>query len=609
MSDERAVNKDAEAIVICIAPDVCLTPVGGSMVQVPYTITSKFDVAVDTAPEVNYAGLPAFTMASRLPTVKGDELGTGGGIFSGVNLGYCRPVEHSGTVRAHKQYVIRHNDLMHMNCNGPEGPGNTYGRIVYIDAGPAGDVEQETLSKEATVTTTPDGKTVVEERSVTRDPATGEVTQSVQQTTIDPKTGAIQTQSASVTTNPLTGDRTYNAMRGSFDPSTDAYSMNTWSSTVPGNGPPPIEGGLSFGDGPVLGDDAIGTVGQDGRVYLGDGVYGDPSTAVPAGDVGDIADNDPELLADPDYQAALAEETAAQAEIDAVNDELAWEAAKTAADLAGLVDPTPISDTLGAGLALADGDFVGAGLSLVSWIPYLGDAVAKPFKGTRAAAKTARLLEKLKGLLAKMEKIKDSIKRAKDKIKDLLKRKRGKPPEPPEPPKPPKPPGDGEQVPDPKKRYEEMRRKAKEQERLKALREKRLKAEAKGKNKQPYVSKEEEDWLAANERNRDLAYDPATDSFKVDEAQAALKAEQEGLLSGVTRGSNPSGLEGGADFIDGAGKAWDAKSAVDLDAIRNALASGENVLVHGSQAAIDAVRSTLGAASDRLIYVVTKGGP
>lgn len=112
---ERAVNKNAEAMVVCLAPDVCKTPAGSAMVPVPYTITCKFDVATDTADTVRYNGDPAFTMASRLPKVQGEEPGTGGGILSGVNRGTCRPIVSSSTVKANGQFIVRHNDLMQMN--------------------------------------------------------------------------------------------------------------------------------------------------------------------------------------------------------------------------------------------------------------------------------------------------------------------------------------------------------------------------------------------------------------------------------------------------------------------------------------------------------------
>lgn len=57
------------------------------------------------------------------------------------------------------------------------------------------------------------------------------------------------------------------------------------------------------------------------------------------------------------------------------------------ADGIGVFDPTPISDGVGMVLSLFNGDFVGAGLSLVSIIPYVGDAAAKGSKGARYASK------------------------------------------------------------------------------------------------------------------------------------------------------------------------------------------------------------------------------
>lgn len=76
-----------------------------------------------------------------------------------------------------------------------------------------------------------------------------------------------------------------------------------------------------------------------------------------------------------------------------VNADMAWEAAGTAADVAGMVDPTPISDAVGAGIALRNGDFLGAGLNVVGMIPYLGDAVAKPIKAARVTKRVLKLKE------------------------------------------------------------------------------------------------------------------------------------------------------------------------------------------------------------------------
>lgn len=50
------------------------------------------------------------------------------------------------------------------------------------------------------------------------------------------------------------------------------------------------------------------------------------------------------------------------------------------ADITGILDPTPISDGISGIISLGQGDFVGAGLSVVSMAPYFGDAVGKPAK-------------------------------------------------------------------------------------------------------------------------------------------------------------------------------------------------------------------------------------
>jgi hypothetical protein len=84
----------------------------------------------------------------------------------------------------------------------------------------------------------------------------------------------------------------------------------------------------------------------------------------------------------------IAQATKALSDIDS---ELAWEMAGTAADAAGVIDPTPTSDLIGAGIAVRNGDFLGAGLSVASMIPYLGDAAAKPIKAGRAAKRLMAL--------------------------------------------------------------------------------------------------------------------------------------------------------------------------------------------------------------------------
>jgi hypothetical protein len=67
--------------------------------------------------------------------------------------------------------------------------------------------------------------------------------------------------------------------------------------------------------------------------------------------------------------------------------------ASTVADITGVFDPTPLSDAAGFLLSAAQGDALGAALSLGSMIPYAGDALAKPLKFAKKAPQTAKALE------------------------------------------------------------------------------------------------------------------------------------------------------------------------------------------------------------------------
>ncbi|MFO0755794.1 MAG: hypothetical protein U0359_04855 [Byssovorax sp.] len=99
-------------------------------------------------------------------------------------------------------------------------------------------------------------------------------------------------------------------------------------------------------------------------------------------------------------------------------EELILEIAGMVADMLGMVDPTPISDTTSAGLAFYQGDVLGGVLSLVGIIPYLGDlakmgkmpkylgtlkkAIALAAKKPSFAVKMKPLLKRLKAVLNKL---------------------------------------------------------------------------------------------------------------------------------------------------------------------------------------------------------------
>jgi predicted ribonuclease toxin of YeeF-YezG toxin-antitoxin module len=96
-----------------------------------------------------------------------------------------------------------------------------------------------------------------------------------------------------------------------------------------------------------------------------------------------------------DITKKLSDATTALAKADK---DLKLEIAGAAADAAGLVDPTPASDIVGAGISIARGDYLGAALSTVSMVPYLGDALAKPAKAVRATKAIMGLEKKVAAL-------------------------------------------------------------------------------------------------------------------------------------------------------------------------------------------------------------------
>ena len=109
---------------------------------------------------------------------------------------------------------------------------------------------------------------------------------------------------------------------------------------------------------------------------------------------------------------------------------------------------------------------------------------------------------------------------------------------------------------------EERRKQRRESARQKALNEAIDKADSSGKLDK--LSDEDRAWLESNPRHKELAIDPDGDgSYRVEEAKAALQAEQEGTIAApvrrATKEADPS--EAGADFIDGDDKTWDHKDA------------------------------------------------
>ena len=109
-------RKNSVFMVVSLLPDVCKTPMGSSMVPVPYPIVGDLGNSVEVSKTVFFNGDPVFLLNdSVVTTVTGNEAGTGGGMKSGVNKGKVRATGSALSVRVEKKFVVRHGDECDMN--------------------------------------------------------------------------------------------------------------------------------------------------------------------------------------------------------------------------------------------------------------------------------------------------------------------------------------------------------------------------------------------------------------------------------------------------------------------------------------------------------------
>jgi hypothetical protein len=114
--------RDTDAAkIICLAPDVCLTPVGSSVVPIPYQIVDYCGHDHTYTPSVRFTGQKAMVMRSNTTHVHGDAPGTRKGVKSGAVEDICEPIGHASQVRAEGSHVIRHLDRFWMNKRNTQG--------------------------------------------------------------------------------------------------------------------------------------------------------------------------------------------------------------------------------------------------------------------------------------------------------------------------------------------------------------------------------------------------------------------------------------------------------------------------------------------------------
>ncbi len=115
-----------EARIVSLAPDVCLTPVGSSVVPIPYPVVDFCGHDKNYTPSVRFTGKKAMVMRSCTTHVHGDAPGNRKGVKSGTVESICEPIGHADQVRAEGSHVIRHLDRFYMNSR------NTQGEAIFV---------------------------------------------------------------------------------------------------------------------------------------------------------------------------------------------------------------------------------------------------------------------------------------------------------------------------------------------------------------------------------------------------------------------------------------------------------------------------------------------
>ncbi len=124
MSVPISARKDGANIMVTKGPDVCKTPVGSSMVPVPYVTMVTLAPSIRTAKTVRNNGKHDFNLNTRTRLVTGHEPGVGKGVKDAGYKGYAHAKKGSATVFSEGWAVVRNGDPSWLNAAsaGPKEP-------------------------------------------------------------------------------------------------------------------------------------------------------------------------------------------------------------------------------------------------------------------------------------------------------------------------------------------------------------------------------------------------------------------------------------------------------------------------------------------------------
>ncbi|KQO75102.1 PAAR-like domain-containing protein [Rhizobium sp. Leaf262] len=112
-------RRDGANIMHCTGPDVCKTPMGSSMVPVPYMSMVSLGSSVRTSRTVRNNGQQDFQLNSRALVVTGHEPGIGKGVKVSGYKSHALAKKGSKTVFSEGWAVVRDSDPAWINRPGP----------------------------------------------------------------------------------------------------------------------------------------------------------------------------------------------------------------------------------------------------------------------------------------------------------------------------------------------------------------------------------------------------------------------------------------------------------------------------------------------------------
>lgn len=115
MSVPISARKDGANIIFSKGPDVCKTPMGSSMVPVPYITMVTLGPSLRTAKSVRNNSKPDFNLNTRTRGVTGHEPGVGKGVKDKGYKGYAHIKKGSSTVFSEGYAVVRDGDPAWIN--------------------------------------------------------------------------------------------------------------------------------------------------------------------------------------------------------------------------------------------------------------------------------------------------------------------------------------------------------------------------------------------------------------------------------------------------------------------------------------------------------------